>query len=247
MSTISAGTSSGTALISTGNTDGTLQLQVNGTTPSVTLATTGAIGVGSTPGYGSSGQVLTSGGTGAAPTWATPATPASGLTLLSTVTASNSATVDVETTFSSTYDSYLLVATGVIAATSGTSFNCRFKIGGTYVTASYSYHSSITNSGNAAYAASVSQANSLIILTTVMGNEATDSLNFTMTVASPSSTTKSKGVYWIGQVSDASSSLKRITGAGDNSGTGALTGVRFLTGSGNITSGTFRLYGIANS
>jgi hypothetical protein len=71
MSTIAAGTTSGTALVSTGNTDGTLQLQVNGTTPSVTLAANGAIGVGSTPGYGTNGQVLTSGGTGAAPTWAT--------------------------------------------------------------------------------------------------------------------------------------------------------------------------------
>lgn len=70
MSTISAGTTSGTALVNTGNTDGTLQFQVNGTTPSVTLATTGAIGVGSTPGYGTSGQVLTSAGSGAAPSWA---------------------------------------------------------------------------------------------------------------------------------------------------------------------------------
>jgi hypothetical protein len=70
MSTIAAGTTSGTALVSTGNTDGTIQLQVNGTTPSVTLDANGAIGVGSTPGYGTSGQVLTSGGSGAAPTWA---------------------------------------------------------------------------------------------------------------------------------------------------------------------------------
>ena len=71
MSTIAAGTTSGTALVSTGNTDGTLQLQVNGTTPSVTLAANGSIGVGSTPGYGTNGQVLTSSGTGSAPTWTT--------------------------------------------------------------------------------------------------------------------------------------------------------------------------------
>lgn len=71
MSTIAAGITSGTALVSTGNTDGTLQLQVNGTTPSVTLAANGSIGVGSTPGYGTNGQVLTSSGTGSAPTWAT--------------------------------------------------------------------------------------------------------------------------------------------------------------------------------
>ena len=46
MSIISSGTTTTTALVQTGNTDGTLQLQVNGTTPSVTLNTLGAVGVG---------------------------------------------------------------------------------------------------------------------------------------------------------------------------------------------------------
>lgn len=73
MSIIAAGTTTTTALSSTGNTDGTLQFQVNGTTPSVTLNTLGAVGVGSSPNFGSSGQVLTSAGSTAAPTWATPA------------------------------------------------------------------------------------------------------------------------------------------------------------------------------
>ena len=71
MSTIAAGITSGTALVSTGNTDGTIQLQVNGTTPSITLAANGALGVGSTPGYGTNGQLLTSSGSGSAPTWTT--------------------------------------------------------------------------------------------------------------------------------------------------------------------------------
>ena len=38
------------------------------------LSTTGAIGFGGTPSYGTSGQVLTSGGTSASPTWTTPTT-----------------------------------------------------------------------------------------------------------------------------------------------------------------------------
>ena len=71
MSSISAGTSSGTALVSTGDTSGALVLQVNGTTPSVTLAANGSIGVGSSPSYGLATQVLTSSGTGSAPTWTT--------------------------------------------------------------------------------------------------------------------------------------------------------------------------------
>ena len=36
----------------------------------LTLASSGAVGVGDTPSYGTAGQVLTSGGSGAAPTWA---------------------------------------------------------------------------------------------------------------------------------------------------------------------------------
>jgi hypothetical protein len=71
MSIIAAGTTTTTALSSTGNTDGTLQFQVNGTTASVTLNTLGAIGVGSSPSFGNSGQVLVSAGSTAAPTWTT--------------------------------------------------------------------------------------------------------------------------------------------------------------------------------
>lgn len=73
MSTISAGTTTTTALVSTGDTSGNLALQTNGGTTALTLNTSGAIGVGSSPAYGSSGQVLTSGGSGAAPSWSTPA------------------------------------------------------------------------------------------------------------------------------------------------------------------------------
>lgn len=91
MSTIAAGTTSGTALVNTGNTDGTLQLQVNGTTPALTLATTGAIGVGSTPAYGSSGQVLTSAGSGSAPTWAT---VSAGFTLGTPVATTSGTSID---------------------------------------------------------------------------------------------------------------------------------------------------------
>jgi len=76
MSTIAAGTTSTTGLVQTSDTTGNLVLQVNGTTPSLTLNTAGAHGVGSSPSYGTSGQVLTSAGSAASPTWATPAVTA---------------------------------------------------------------------------------------------------------------------------------------------------------------------------
>lgn len=73
MSTIAAGTTSTTALVSTADTTGNLVLQTNGTTTALTINTAQAVGVGTSPSYGTSGQVLTSSGSAAAPTWVTPA------------------------------------------------------------------------------------------------------------------------------------------------------------------------------
>jgi hypothetical protein len=75
-STINASISPTTGIITTADNSGVLALQSNGTT-GFTLSTTLALGVGSSPSYGSSGQVLTSSGSGAAPTWTT---PSSGIT-----------------------------------------------------------------------------------------------------------------------------------------------------------------------
>jgi hypothetical protein len=62
------------------NSSADLALKVNGTTKALSFNTSGALGVGSTPSYGTSGQVLTSAGTGAAPTWATASSGASAAT-----------------------------------------------------------------------------------------------------------------------------------------------------------------------
>jgi len=47
------------------------------------IGTSGQLGIGASPSYGSSGQVLTSGGSGAAPTWSDAAAPAAGKLLAS--------------------------------------------------------------------------------------------------------------------------------------------------------------------
>ena len=95
---------------------------------------------------GTSGQVLTSAGSGA-PTWATPS--AGAMTLLSTITASSSATVDVETGFGATYDSYMILGTGLVAAsTSAGGLSFRLKLGGTYQTAGYAGYVMQPVSGN---------------------------------------------------------------------------------------------------
>lgn len=196
---------------------------------------------------GTNGQVLTSAGSGL-PSWTTLASPpASALTLLSTVTASVAATVDIETTFSSTYDAYLLIATNVTADYDGAAVNLRMKLGGSYVTsATYLYHQNNSASDSATYAGVANAADIKIILcNTGVGNTSGRSANFTIRINQPASTTLSKQINWIGSYIDATGVLHTSSGAGSNTATTALTGIRFL-GGGNI-SGTFRLYGIANS
>jgi hypothetical protein len=72
MSTISSSTTTTTAYTVSADTTGTLVIQTGATpTTAVTVNASGAVGVGSSPSYGTSGQVLTSAGSSAVPTWTT--------------------------------------------------------------------------------------------------------------------------------------------------------------------------------
>jgi hypothetical protein len=245
MSSISAGTSVGSALVQTGDTTGALQLQVNGTTPSITLAANGSIGVGSTPGYGTSGQVLTSAGTGSAPTWSAPASSA--MVFLSTTTGTDAATIDVETTFDSTYNMYMLVGELVYPSTQYQYLLCRFKLG-TYLSASYEtvFQGFTGTSTSTGTTPSASTSGSVFYN---LDNTAANSASFVMWIPFPSSLTRKKNVFWQGvaQQNGSTAQVQGIINQNDaSSATTALTGLRFLSSSGNLN-GTFRLYGIKNS
>ena len=97
---------------------------------------------------GSTGQVLTV--AGGVPTWATPATSASGLTFISKVDFSASTTVNINSVFSSTYNAYRIV--GNYASTTTTQGDCsmRLRASGTDTTANYTmqrFYANGTSSG----------------------------------------------------------------------------------------------------
>lgn len=102
----------GTVIISarnnpTGTKSGIVLATAN--TAQVTINQSGAIGIGSTPSYGTSGQVLTSGGSGAAPTWTTISSGAGGSTTQVQYNSSGSLAGASSFTFNS--------GTGVVSAT----------------------------------------------------------------------------------------------------------------------------------
>lgn len=208
------------------------------TTPNIT---TGLLVGGAS---GSAGNVLTSGGSGVAPSWAAPSSGA--LTFLSTVTASSSATVNVETTFNSTYRAYLIIGTGVLCSTAS-SLRCRLKIGGSYITtASYGYHRHDLRTDITSYEASVNTGGTFVPLTGSLSTSR--STDFLMTVYFPSDTVSEKLIDWKCASGRLDNNISTGTlGYASNSGTDALTGVQFFFSTGNVASGEFRLYGIANS
>lgn len=170
------------------------------------------------------------------------------LVFLSKVTASNSATVDIETTINGTYDEYLIVASGVVPQTVDAILRLRMKIGGSYLTTNtYRFHATRSDSTAITYSGVFGSAVDYITLTNSQGNSAGDSCNVDIRVHTPASTALKKKVDWTGIGVDSSGNINEAIGAGGNDGTAALTGIRLYFSAGNIVSGEFRLYGITNS
>lgn len=167
-------------------------------------------------------------------------TASSGMTLLgSPVVCSNSATADIETTFDSTYDAYVIVGVSVRPANDQDALYCRFKQGGAYLTSNYVYQ---------ADANATQTAQSEIVLSGSVTNAAARPMCLTAYVFDPASTTNNKILYGETMRFGGTTTLERSSRMGSNTGaTTALTGVRFYFSTGNITSGTFYLYGIKKS
>lgn len=180
----------------------------------------------------------------------TPPTPTPpGLTLLSTVTASNSATVDLETTFNGTYDDYMIVFSSAKPSVSTAQFLCRLKIGGSYQATAYSFHVAYPNVGGTPYGSNAQTSADGIYLSPFTGVVTPSGhLDMVMHLHDAASATRRPGVHFSGLLSGpagGASPTAAINGAGQhNTADAAITGVRLMFNTGNITSGKFRLYGI---
>jgi len=194
---------------------------------------------------GNTGKFLTTNGSAAS--WGTVA-PA-GLTLLSTVTASGSSTVDIETTFDSTYDEYILMITKVTGSSQGRTFQLRTKQGGAYKTsADYKYHYTYATETQTTQSASNGASQTAINIVANINNTAGRELNIQFNISNPASTNNIKMVRWSGMYYHENSRMGHVNGAGGLDGGGivsAITGLRFYFDAGNIATGIFRLYGVA--
>ena len=177
---------------------------------------------------------------------ARPSTPA-GMTLLSTVTASSSSYVHLDTTFDATYDAYLIVATGVTFSNNEVNLRMRFRTGaGTNVTSGYYGHTTYITSSSETYAANMYSNAGYGEVARSTSNATKSSTNFRMRINDPANTAFSKLAGWEGeQIKSDSSHAMKVSGVIANDNQQAMTGLRFYASGGTLLAGKFRVYGLA--
>ena len=269
--TINADTVTGAAIV-TADASGELALQAAGNT-GLTLNSSRAIGVGASPSFGTSGQALLSAGSGAAPAWGDVQAPlvsgtniktinggsvlgsgdlavgGGSMVFLSSVTASNSATVEL-TGLNSTYDTYVVIGSGIVAVTDSVRFGMRFQEAGVYQSSDYIFGGFTARSSTSTFAEGSGSGQNSMRFTSNVTNASNLPLSFIVEINRPSATTIRKACTYRAMFSEPTGAPDGLTGSfggGNRISTAAVTGLQFLFVSGNISTGTFRLYGIKNS
>jgi hypothetical protein len=202
-------------------------------------------------GYGTAGQVLQTGGSGANPSWGT---VSSDFVHLGSATASSSSTIDFNGLFTSDYDVYKIFFHNVTHSSSSADMYFRFMQSGSAITSS-SYYFHINQEGyndGGINSAGVTGAfpSSTDTKIRMNGDGILNTGNYhavgEVDIYNPLDATVYKAVKGYVHHMTASKIL-HSNFFGRNTSTSALSGVQFLPQSGNIASGKYHLYGMKNS
>lgn len=200
---------------------------------------------------GAAGTVLENNGSGTL-TWGTKG----GRVLLSSQTASNSAFIAFTSGINSTYTRYVIEVTSLIPATDGTDFACQISTdgGSSYKSGASDYVWGMVTSVSSGSALSDNDtADPQIYLNRIgnanehMGNASGEGANSTITLFNPAGTSLYQMIEFTTSYIGAGTGVRsvRTNGSGTYTTAGtAVNAIKFYMSSGNITSGTFRLYGI---
>jgi len=176
------------------------------------------------------------------------------LTLLTTATASNSATLSFTSSINSTYNSYVFKYINMHPATNGDNihFTVNFRDGSTAYDATKTttffadYHNEDDSGGGIGYetAHDLAQSTSAQNLAKQTGGGSDESNSGEMTLFNPASTTFVKHFIARTNVYLAHDVSQTQYVAGYCNVTAAIDGVQFAFSSGNIETGTIKMYGV---
>jgi hypothetical protein len=188
---------------------------------------------------GSTGNVLTV--AGGVPSWATPATPASGMNLISRTVITSAATTTVDSLFSDTYENYVLVLNYGVSG-SGNKCVIKFRYSTTTHSANYDYGSLSMTANTVVTGANFYGANvSAITLPQVAATQ-----DFVYLANINRSSTASRPLFGQHFHNDWYYLNEFATGGFSVSSNQAWTGIELTTTAGNL-SGVLSVYGMAKS
>jgi hypothetical protein len=182
--------------------------------------------------------------------------PAGTLTLLSTQTASASATISFTTGLNSTYDEYIFKFINIHPATDASEFQVNFSTDGgsnynvTKTTTYFQvYHGEGDASAGIAYEATydLAQGTGVQRIFDNVGNDNDQNSVGTLTLFNPSSTTYVKHFIFRGNTAENADYSIESDVAGYCNTTSAVNAVQFSFSSGNIDDGIIKMYGVKKS
>lgn len=199
---------------------------------------------------GTSGQVLTSGGAGVAPTWGA----AGALVFLSSQTVTGSpSSVDFTTGINSSYDDYFITFENLQFTTVGgnnVAVAVRLQQSGSFQTGS-TYDYTIFGLAGSASESEATNGTTLMLIQVGRFNTPGDVTRSGFVYLLNVNSTASRGCSVLTTSTSRGSTAalsQASTGGGTSSVAAAVTGIQFRANNGIVmTSGTFRLYGIAKS
>lgn len=199
---------------------------------------------------GTSGQVLTSNGASALPSFQTGG--GTGVTvLLGSATASTSAILEFTSIFSSSYDQYIIEFNNVLPATNNVTLYSQLGTGAgpTYITANYGWQVNVFVNGSNAFVGNGSDAQALITTNnaTYGISNASIGVGGSLWINGPNGS--SNPAQGVGNVVYLSASGTQVgsTYTSWQQPAAIFTAIKFYMSSGNITSGTIRIYGLKNT
>ena len=181
------------------------------------------------------------------------------MTLLQTQTASSSASISFTSNIDSTYPIYLFKFINIHPATDGAEFTINFSTdsGSNYNVAKtttffVAYNAESESSSGITYidTLDLAQGTGVANIFYNVGNENDESASGTLHLFNPSSTTFVKhfmSTFNVYNNSGSNGNSVQVDVAGYGNTTSAIDGVQFAMSSGNIDSGTIKLYGIKGS
>lgn len=165
------------------------------------------------------------------------------MVLLNTLTASNSASLSDTTSLTSTYSSYEIVWENIIPATLNAAFEAQVQVGGTFQTSGYLAAGTSYDTAAAAQPFTSTTYFPLSVTGALGIYNAAPGGSGHMRIYNPSASTI---IQMTAEFTHAYSSSEAFWGSdgGYYNSSGAVTGLKFVFASGNITSGVVKIYGI---